>query len=249
MNQETVTTYFSKNPEKYAKEYERETAEGYAFRRRKERLLELLGKGAGKLLDIGCGPAVMTREIISLGWNYHGSDISDTMIEEAKKRFPEVLFSVDDATKINVPSHSYQRIVAMGLVEYIDDEAALTEFTRILAPHGHLFVSIPNIGSPARLWDRFILSPRSKINRKSTRKPSQAFFHRKYALSKYKKLLEKYGFSVKKVVAYNFRVIPRPFDMWFPRLSVNISKILEPLRSTPLSFLATAFVVEAIKKD
>jgi len=51
----------------------------------------------------------------------------------------------------------------------------------------------------------------------------------------------RHGFS------YNFRILPRPLDLWFGPLSVLISKILEPLRKTPLAFIGTGYNIEAVK--
>ena len=246
-DQSSVTAFFSKNPASYADEYARETADGYSFRVRKERVIEMLGHGKGKLLDIGCGPGVMSREIASLGYTYIGCDISSAMIEEAKIRVPELEFSVQDATAVNAPDNSLAAIVAMGLVEYIDDAKTLMEFKRLLVPGGRVFISIPNWFSPARMWDRWILSPISQMIRLITGKQSKATYHREYSVSEYKKVLASHGFTFEKAVAYNFRILPRPLDYWLPRLSVALSKLLEPLRNSPFAFIATAYNIEAKK--
>ncbi len=249
--QDNVTEYFSRDPNNYAKEYGRETAEGYSFRIRKVRLLEMLSKGTGKVLDIGCGPAVMTKEIIDLGWTYDGIDISDSMIREAQKQFlnPKAHFSVGNVNKLNTPDNTYDAIIAMGLVEYLeDDERAILEMKRVLKPSGRVLISLPNWWSPARMWDRWILAPVSRNIKKMLGKEIKQFPQREYRPGAYGKLLEKNGFGDIRIVAYNFRVVPRPFDLWLGRFSVLISKILEPLRKTPLWFLGTGVIIEAKKK-
>ncbi len=251
-NQSIVTDYFSRDPFGYAEHYGKETPEGYSFRMRKERLLESLGKGNGSVLDVGCGPAVMTKEIVSLGWKYVGSDVSEAMIEEAKKRtgvVSNVDFQVGVVEHIMSADNTFDAVVAMGLVEYVDDDVvAIKEMHRVLKNGGRIFVSIPNIFSPVRFWDKYILTPIARTIRLVSGKKTKNIFHREYVPSNYKKLLEKNGFNNVKIVAYNMRLIPRPFDGWLPVFSVAISRSFEWLIKTPFWWLATAVNVEATKK-
>ncbi len=250
-NQSTVTEYFSKNPFEYAEHYKKETPEGYSFRIRKEQLLKSLGGGNGAVLDIGCGPAVMTKEITDLGWKYVGIDISLAMIEEAKKRteeLPWVHFQVGTVEHIASENESFDVVVAMGLVEYVDDdEIAIREMSRVLKNGGKLIVSLPNRFSPVRLWDRHVLTPIAKFVRLLNGKKTKNIFHREYIPSRYKKLLEKNGFINVRIVAYNIRLLPRPFDGWFPYVSVFLSKTFEWLITTSFWWLATGVNVEATK--
>ncbi len=246
---ERVAEHFSIDPAKYAGSYKQLTAEGYSFRVRMYRLLELLGKGVGRVLDIGCGPAVMTKEITDCGWKYDGIDISEAMIEQAKKIAPNASFSVGTVEKIGAQSETYDAVVAMGLVEYVvDDAAAIQEMSRVLKKDGRLLVSLPNWWSPLRKWDAYIIAPIGKLIRQRRGSNKSHVFHREYTARGYSKLLTENGFSVERVVYYNFRLLPRPFDYWFPKLSVLSAKVLEPLRFTPLRFWGTAFIIEATKK-
>jgi SAM-dependent methyltransferase len=252
--QSQVTEYFSKEPANYAGEYGRETANGYSFRVRRERLIEMLGKGSGKVLDIGCGPAVMTREILDLGWGYDGVDISEAMIEEARGRFagePRANFAVGPVERIAAADGAYDAVVAMGLVEYLaDDAVAIREMARVTKSGGRLLISLPNWWSPVRMWDRWILVPLARLVRAvlGRKRTELNVLHREYLPSGYRDLLKGDGLEPVRTVAYNFRVLPRPLDTWFPRLSVASAKAFELLRGTPLRFLATGVIVEAKKR-
>jgi ubiquinone/menaquinone biosynthesis C-methylase UbiE len=248
--QEQVTEYFSKNPKSYADSYGQVTAEGYSFRVRRERLLELLGSGNGKrVLDIGCGPGVMTEEIIELGWNYTGCDISESMIEEAKRRYPGVAFQVGAVEKISAVDATYDAVVAMGLVEYVtSDRAAIEEMRRVLKPGGVLIVSLPNWWSPPRMWDRWIIVPLSKVKHSfgGTSKPN--VFHREYREGSYVKLLTDEKFKIDTVVYYNFRLLLRPFDYKFGKFAVKTAAFLEKYRNTPIHRWATGLLVKATRQ-
>ncbi len=247
--EKTARNYFSLNPKEYADSYSKETAEGYSFRVRKDRVLELLGYGPGRVLDIGCGPAVMTKEITDRGFTYDGIDISEVMIGEAKKKFPAASFSVGAVENISAPNNAYDVIVAMGLVEYVtDDSAAIREMQRVLKPGGRLLVSLPNWWSPMRMWDRLIIALLGSFIRRFRQKLGENIFHREYRPHAYMKTLEKEGFTIKNPTAYNFRILPRPFDYWFPKLSIITATLLEPLRLTPLRFLGTGVILEAVRK-
>jgi ubiquinone/menaquinone biosynthesis C-methylase UbiE len=188
----------------------------------------------------------MSKEIIELGWQYHGCDASRQMIDEARIRVTGGSFSVGRAERIDSPDHAYDVVVAMGLVEYLDDERlALKEMRRVLRPDGRLLVSICNWWSPLRMWDRYLRAPLAKVLRPLLGRTTDGVFHRHYTTKEYSRLLEEQEFGDCSWVYYNFRLLPRPFDLWFPRVSVRIAKFLEPLRSTPLRFWGTGALVDA----
>lgn len=246
--QATVTDFFSKNPSGYFGTYVSTSPDGHSFQTREARLLELLGKNSGKLLDIGCGPGVTTPAIMNLGWQYEGMDISEKMIEEARVRVPNTIFHVASVEHIPAKNATYDAVVAMGLVEYVEnDSVAIREMSRVLRPGGRVFISLPNWYSPLRMWDRYLIAPLGALAKKLFKRPRRGVFHREYKLSHYKKLLENEGLVPRRVAAHNIRLLPRPFDGWFPLVSVTMSRAFEWLAKTPLWFFATSVIVEAEK--
>jgi 2-polyprenyl-6-hydroxyphenyl methylase/3-demethylubiquinone-9 3-methyltransferase len=248
-----VINYFNRDPGNYAAEYDALTAEGYSFRVRKQSLLVMLGSGSGRVLDIGCGPGVMSEEIAKQGWEYWGMDFSPEMIAVARKKFSErerFHFSVGQAEKTGFPENYFEAVVAMGLVEYLDDEtAAVQEIRRVLKPNGILIVSLPNWWSPMRMWDRWLLTPFAWLVRLLTRRPpSTKLIHREYRLSAYRKFLREHGFETLEWQTTNYRIIPRPFDFWFPRLAVWTASWLERHLPAFCWFLGTSINLKACRK-
>jgi SAM-dependent methyltransferase len=251
--QQAVTTYFDADPKGYVSSYVGETAVGYSFRVRRERLLEMLGEGVGEVLDIGCGPGVMTEEILARGWKWTGIDIAPKMIETTLERFgsdPRVKALVGGVEHIPVESNRFDVVVAMGLVEYLaDDVAVVREMARVLKPGGRLFVSLPNWWSPVRMWDRWIIRPLTVAARVFGRHGGRAgVYSAEYRSADYCALLAREGLESVRTVAYNMRVLPRPFDFWLPRLSVRIATTLEKMHRGPFWWLATGVIIEAKKK-
>lgn len=250
--QRIVTDYFNRDPGGYASDYDRDTAVGYSFRVRRERFLELLGNGVGQVLDIGCGPGVMTGDVLLRGWTYVGTDIAAGMIDEARRRFqddPRAQFAVGDVGRLDAPDATFDVVVAMGLVEYLSDNAAaLREMRRVLKPGGRLLMSLPNWWSPARMWDRWLLTPLARLSRLlKPRSSSAEVNHREYRPASYRALLRQSGFEPLQTVAYNFRIIPRPLDRWFPHLAVVTARAFESGRTSPFWFLGTGIIIETRK--
>lgn len=252
MTQEkTAHNYFNKDPQGYAAKYGTRTAEGYAFRVRRESLLRILGGGNDKLLDIGCGPGVMTQEITKQGWLYHGVDVAPGMIAAAQDRFkfdPRTHFQVGSIYTLPFPDNYFEVVVAMGVMEYLDDESsALREMLRVLKPSGRLIISLPNWWSPARMWDRWVITPFMRLIRLLLRKPaSTKLIHREYRVKNYLKLLTAQGFKPLSWQAYNYRITPRPLDYWFPYLAISTARLLENSHNR-LWWISTSLNVEAKK--
>jgi SAM-dependent methyltransferase len=49
---------------------------------------------SGRVLEVGCGGGCDARELIKAGYDYHGTDVSEGLIAEAKRDVPEGKFEV-----------------------------------------------------------------------------------------------------------------------------------------------------------
>jgi SAM-dependent methyltransferase len=66
-------------------------------------LIRLCKKENTNLLDIGCGTGKHANLLVDFGYNVHGIDISETMIEIAKNNYGgKVTFSLGDIRKFNL---------------------------------------------------------------------------------------------------------------------------------------------------
>ena len=70
--------------------YQREDARGFTDRTSRA-LTEVLGPGAGPLLDLACGPGIFAPVLTSLGWTPVGLDLSRAQLRYARARMPAVL--------------------------------------------------------------------------------------------------------------------------------------------------------------
>ena len=66
-------------------------------------ILERSGIREGLIVDLGCGTGLLARELIDAGYDVFGIDISEAMIEIARKRVPEAEFRVGSLFEVGIP--------------------------------------------------------------------------------------------------------------------------------------------------
>lgn len=249
-----VTEVFDAKAPTYADGYEGRSSAAHSFVVRRERVYELLAdRSDGRVLDVGCGPGVMVSGLTGRHFEFYGVDISPAMIAECVRRFgdvPSAHFSVGTIERLDFPDAFFDVVLAVGLVEYVeDDDAAIREMARVLKPGGTVLVTLPNRRSPFRFWQRMVYGGARRafraIARRRVSRPE--IDHREYVEREYVARLEANGFAVSDVVYYNFKVALFPLDRWFPRVTVATSAALEPLGRSPLRWLGTGLIVRAEK--
>jgi SAM-dependent methyltransferase len=99
----------------------------------REALVRLLGKGSGRLVDVGCGTGVYTAVTAELGWSPTGVDLSKDMLRLAEGRGLDVVQA--DATALPFADGSFDAAVSLWTHTDVDDFAAvLNEIARVLRP-------------------------------------------------------------------------------------------------------------------
>jgi ubiquinone/menaquinone biosynthesis C-methylase UbiE len=252
ISERLVVDRFDRGAPRYHARYRERSGSGHSFRIRERRVYELFDKPGGRVLDVGCGPGITVEYLVGLGCRIHGIDLAQRMVEECRRAFGHLeaaSFSVGRIEQIELPDASFDAVVCMGVVEYIpDDAAAVREMARVTKPGGTVIITLPNRLSPFRLWRRHVVRPLSDAVRRLLGKgPRQGMFHREYLLSSYARLLAAHGLTAVDAVYYNFKLVPSPLDEWLPGLTARTSAWLEPLARTPLRWLATGFIVKAVK--
>jgi SAM-dependent methyltransferase len=100
------------------------------------------------IYDIGCGVGNNCQVLASYG-KVIGIDVSPQALEYCKNQGYADLLLRNAENLEGIPDDSADIVVAMDILEHLDDRAALAEFTRILKPSGHLVVTVPAFPS---LW-------------------------------------------------------------------------------------------------
>ena len=99
------------------------------------------------LVDLGCGGGQLCLDAAELGWRVVGVDVAPGMIEEARElcRGRDVELAVASYDESGFPDASFDAVTALGLIEYLPDDAGLLiEARRLLRPGGRFAVSCRN---------------------------------------------------------------------------------------------------------
>jgi SAM-dependent methyltransferase len=95
----------------------------------------LLGDGAGRLLDVGCGTGAQTVAFRDAGWKVTGVDASEDMLRRARDRGLDVLRA--DTASLPFEDNSFDAVVSLWTHTDVDDfAAALREVARVLRVGG-----------------------------------------------------------------------------------------------------------------
>lgn len=118
----------------------------------------LCNEGA-KILDVGCGPGFLSYCLADEGYEVTGVDFSSQFIRAAKSKWgstSHLQFLESTVTKLPFEEELFDAVVANCTIEHIVDvEEAMQEMTKVLKLGGLIFLTFPNLLSPARPLKRF----------------------------------------------------------------------------------------------
>lgn len=256
---ENKVAFFDATADSYFQKYGEDSPGGYAFRVRKKRVLELIDNSGGKVLDVGCGPGIMVKELVGIGYEFWGVDASPGMIEQCHKNFGQTKrthFSTGDATALKFPDGFFDLVICMGVIDRIERyELAIKEMLRSIKKDGTFIIAFPNRYSPFASWRAFVFYPLvsllksiyySILRRPKPPSPLSSFvkLHSKRGATE---LVKKYSGEVMDVVYFNFNIFLSPLDEMFPRLTIWLTRRLERYSFGRLRWLGGGFILKVKK--
>lgn len=100
-------------------------------------------RGLGPVLDVGCGPGIVTSYLADRGLPVSGVDLSPRMIEHARTLRPDLDFEVRSATELDLDSGTYGGILGWWSLFNLPRHVlptVLGTFARALIPGGRVIV-------------------------------------------------------------------------------------------------------------
>jgi len=95
------------------------------------------------VLDIGCGSGIIAYGLSPWVKHIHGIDISQKMIERARKNcsdIPNIAFSEGNITRLGIKGNPFSKIIAYSVLQYLRNEgevaSAFEELSGVLHPKG-----------------------------------------------------------------------------------------------------------------
>ncbi|MFC7394302.1 class I SAM-dependent methyltransferase [Scopulibacillus cellulosilyticus] len=104
-------------------------------------VVELLNPKPGeRILDLGCGTGDLTYEMAKTGAIPLGIDLSSTMIEAARKKYPDIKFSVENATTYRT-SEPFDAVFSNAALHWIKSPSKVIETVWYALKNGGRFVA------------------------------------------------------------------------------------------------------------
>ena len=111
-----------------------------------EKFTLLVKKNGGrKILDLGCGSGIQSKKLSRAGLKVTGFDLSQRMINQAKKRAPKAKFIAGDMTKMDFPEESLDGVFAQASLLHIPKKLipkVLKSIHKILKTNGVLYLAL-----------------------------------------------------------------------------------------------------------
>jgi ubiquinone/menaquinone biosynthesis C-methylase UbiE len=138
-------------PEKYDQWFE--TPIGSLVREYESRLLLEMSRPARgeRILDVGCGTGIFTRDLLNAGARVTGLELSLPMLRRAAKKTSGLPFHMVQGDMRGLPfaDRSFDKTVSVTAIEFVEDaRAAVAELFRVTRPGGCILVACLNSLSP-----------------------------------------------------------------------------------------------------
>ncbi|MBW4627020.1 MAG: class I SAM-dependent methyltransferase [Brasilonema octagenarum HA4186-MV1] len=156
-------------------------------------LVELLSPKPGEcILDLACGTGHLTQKIASQGAEVMGIDSAPTMIEQARKNYPQLDFDVVDA--INLPYiEKFDSIFSNAALHWIKEaEEVVVGINRALKPGGRFVAEFGGKGNVNTIVSA-IYNALQKAGYSTDTALNPWYFP---SIGEYGSLLEKHGFEL-----------------------------------------------------
>ncbi|MDT3767092.1 bifunctional demethylmenaquinone methyltransferase/2-methoxy-6-polyprenyl-1,4-benzoquinol methylase UbiE [Gleimia hominis] len=129
---------------KVAKRYDATNAAlsfGTVWYWRHELVKTLAPKAGQKVLDLAAGTGRSTASLAKTGADVVGADLSEGMLDVARKTYPDLKFVQANATNLPFEDNAFDAAtISFGLRNIVDTRAALKEMARVVRPGGRLLV-------------------------------------------------------------------------------------------------------------
>ncbi|MCX6815544.1 MAG: class I SAM-dependent methyltransferase [Candidatus Aenigmarchaeota archaeon] len=149
------------------------------------RIENIIGKKAGRLIDLGCGSGVFLNGVIKASdkWEMHGLDITNFLRGPAKSKVKFHRMTIDNVCKIK---DKFDLAVMIEVAEHLTDPVkTFTAVNKALKEGGWLFISTANLES---------ITAKIRGDREAYYKAAHVTY---WSPKTIRKCLERCGFSVK----------------------------------------------------
>ncbi|SRR5258706_185519 len=154
-------------------------------------------KQGNKVLEIGCGTGLFTQKFFDATQaEITAIDISQDLLDEAKKNLPQVNFKKDDAMNLSFADETFDVVFGSSILHHLDFEPALKEIFRVMKKGGRMIFAEPNMLNP----QIFVQKNIPFIKKWLGDSPDETAIVR----WSFRRKMEKQGFTAVKIFPYDF---------------------------------------------
>lgn len=157
---------------------------GYFYRKRVRQALSILTQQYNSILEIGYGSGILMPSLVSDGGVVSGIDLvsdPETVEMDLKKMGVNAYLRRGDICTADYPDCSFDLIVAISIIEHIDNtEGLIRKVCALLRPGGHFLVGMPKVGGFMNMAFRIMgykdMNTRHVVNYKRFLKAAEELF-------------------------------------------------------------------------
>jgi ubiquinone/menaquinone biosynthesis C-methylase UbiE len=206
---------------------------------RVEELLDPWVKAGARVLDLGCGPGPMVDWVCRRGASYVGLDTAPGMLANIERKYRDtelwdrIEVRVGSCEEIPYPNAHFDAVIAMGLLEYMDDMGpTCDDIARVTKPGGLVVLTIPNRTSMNRFLMRntgFITGIYQGVRRMLGLRvlPGADIPHAQLRPAQLDGLMLQRRFTRRGGAFYDYKLVPYPLTRFASGLAFAINKRVE----------------------
>jgi ubiquinone/menaquinone biosynthesis C-methylase UbiE len=162
--QAIVTSYFESTAGFWREIYEQDDLGSLIYQARYRAVLEQVDKlrlpRQARVLEVGCGAGHTTVSLAQRGFVVEALDVAQAMADSTRERVAEagladqVHTGIGDIYRLPYPAGEFALVIAIGVLPWLEDRGrAVNELARVVAPGGHVLLTMDNSRSLSRWLD------------------------------------------------------------------------------------------------
>jgi len=262
--------YFHHHADQYAERYDVRTNGDVLWDRHRAILDMLHGMEVpvgSTIIDLGCGPGFLSRDLARVGYRGVGLDAAAAMVQRCRSEAAAAgiadrwQYNVGDIEAVPFGCGCFDAAVCAGVIEYLpSDETFLREVARVLRPNGRFILCVTNtFGYTVSLYPLLhaakqipgVVAAGSALRKIVVGGKHGAmdfgFLPRKHRPGVIRRQLTEAGFRVDEDRYVQFTLLPSPFCALLSKLKVGFEDRLERLDRTPLRVIGSCYILSARK--
>jgi SAM-dependent methyltransferase len=233
---------------------------------RHRRLLEVVDsfgmRPGANVLDAGCGPGVLSRDLARRGYVGVGVDGAPAMIRYCAQQAVvhgierDWKYAISDVEALPLPDASFDLVISAGVIEYLPgDGPFLRELSRVLRPGGRLLLcvtnrygyseslhsllyrikKIPGVTGAASSLRRWVAGGQHGVM-------TLSFVPRRHRPREMEPILARHGLEFEADRFAHFTMLPSPLSTLAGKLTSRFDRKLERLDGTRLRVLGSCYL-------